>query len=96
MLPGVKDIFRAMKYQSWALKKMQSFHLTREGVHARGVIDGQHGDARLLLEQINGASREGLQLLPDLLLVEAVDAGALSLQQPERNIYTPPKNQVTF
>lgn len=89
MLPGMKDKLRAMKYQSWALRKMQSFHLTGEGVHTGGVIDGQHGDARLLLEQINGASGEGLQLLPDLLLVEAVDAGALS-QQPERNIYTPP------
>ncbi len=60
---------------------------TGEGIHAGGVVDGQHSDARLLFEQINGASRKGLQLLPDLLLAEAMNAGvhtasALSLQQP--------------
>lgn len=57
---------------------------TGEGVHARGVVDGQHSDARLLFDEINGASREGLQLLSDLLLIEAVDAAAAapSLQQP--------------
>lgn len=65
-------------------------YLTGEGIHAGGVVDGQHGDARLLFEQIDGASRKGLQLLPDLLLVEAMGAGvhaapALSLQQPWRN-----------
>lgn len=58
---------------------------TREGIHARGVIDGQHCDARLLPQQINGASRKGLQLLSDLLLVEVVDSGAFSQQQPWRN-----------
>lgn len=61
---------------------------TREGIHAGGVVDGQHSDAWLLFEEINGASREGLQLLSDLLLIEAVDAGAAapSLQQPWRQI----------
>lgn len=62
--------------------------LTRESIHARGVIDGQHCDARLLPQQINGASRKCLQLLSDLLLVEVVDSGAFSQQQPWRNIYT--------
>lgn len=62
---------------------------TREGVHEGGIADGQHSDARLLFVQINGASRKGLQLLSDLLLVEAMDAGvhtapALPLQQPQR------------
>lgn len=56
---------------------------TREGVHAGGVVDGQHSDARLLFEEINGTSREGLQLLSDLLLIKAVDA---SLQQPWKQI----------
>lgn len=61
---------------------------TREGIHAGGVVDGQHSNARLLFEEINGAPREGLQLLSDLLLIEAVDAGAAapSLQQPWRHI----------
>lgn len=59
---------------------------TREGIHARGVIDGQHSDARLLLQQVNGASRKGLQLLSDLLLVEVVDSGAFSQQRPLRNM----------
>lgn len=65
-------------------------HLTGEGVHAGGVVDGQHSDARLLFVQIDGASRKGLQLVSDLLLAEAMDAGvhtapALPLQQPWRN-----------
>lgn len=61
---------------------------TREGIHAGGVVNGQHSDARLLFEEINGASWEGLQLLSDLLLIEAVDAGAAapSLQKPWRQI----------
>lgn len=64
--------------------------LTREGIHAGGIVDGEHGDAGLLLEQVNGASRKGLQLLRDLVLVEAMDAGvhttaAWSLQQPVRD-----------
>lgn len=69
-------------------------HLTGEGVHARRVVDGQHSNARLLFEQINGASRKGLQLLSNLLRIEAMGAGvhaatALSLQHPWRNnIYT--------
>ncbi len=62
---------------------------TRESVHEGGVVDGQHSNARLLFVQINGASRKGLQLLSDLFLVEAMDAGvhtapALPLQQPHR------------
>lgn len=74
-----------------ALVNLQMYsHHTREGIHARGVVDGQHSDARLLFEQVNGASRKGPQFLSDLLLVEAMDAGihtatALSLQQPRRN-----------
>lgn len=47
-------------------------HLTREGVHARGIVDGQHSDPRLLFEQIDGASWEAPQFLSDLLPVEAI------------------------
>lgn len=70
-------------------------HLTREGVHTRGVADGQDSYARVLFQQLDGASRKSLQLLSDLLLVEAMDTGvntaaALSLQQPSMNTISMP------
>lgn len=87
MLPGCKAAAALSKTRQRPVALESDGDLTGEGVHAGGVVDGQHSNARGLFEEIDGASSKGLQLLSDLLVVEVTGAGvndatAPSLHQP--------------